>query len=226
MSGLLGYPVKYIQSQDSSRPPLRAHEAVMTLAPPSSLLCHLRHRRQVLSCMTTNKQSGILYIILYLIRYISAVAMSITPSIQVENLVKTYGDGTKAVKGITFDVRDGESYGFLGPNGAGKTTTIKILTTVWKKTAGQAAVGGLDVEKNAQNVRKLIGVQMQETVIDEDLTGRENLMLQGHLQQMHGEVLKDRGNEILKSVYLQEAADKRSAFYSRGIKKRLYRPSN
>ena len=147
--------------------------------------------------------------------------MSITPSIQVENLAKTYGDGTKAVKGITFEVRDGESYGFLGPNGAGKSTTIKILTTVLKKTSGSAVVGGLDVEKNAQNVRKLIGVQMQDTVIDEDLTGRENLILQGHLQQMHGEPLKERVNELLKVVDLQEAADKRSAFYSGGMKKRL-----
>src|SRR6059036_3317764 len=147
--------------------------------------------------------------------------MSITPSIQVENLAKTYGDGTKAVKGITFEVRDGESYGFLGPNGAGKSTTIKILTTVLKKTSGSAVVGGLDVEKNAQNVRKLIGVQMQDTVIDEDLTGRENLMLQGHLQQMHGEPLKEPVNELLKVVDLQEAADKRSAFYSVGLKKRL-----
>src|SRR5215471_17955641 len=147
--------------------------------------------------------------------------MSITPSVQVENLVKTYGDGTKAVRGITFEVRDGESYGFLGPNGAGKSTTIKILTTVLKKTSGSASVGGLDVEKNAQSVRKLIGVQMQDTVIDEDLTGRENLMLQGHLQQMHGDQLKERVEELLKIVDLGDAADKRSAYYSCGMKKRL-----
>ena len=144
-----------------------------------------------------------------------------TSSVHVDNLVKTYGDGTKAVKGISFEVNDGESYGFLGPNGAGKSTTIKILTTVLKKTSGSAQVGGLDVERNAQDVRKLIGVQMQDTVIDEDLTGRENLMLQGHLQQMHGEPLKERVNELLKVVDLQEAADKRSAFYSGGMKKRL-----
>ncbi len=147
--------------------------------------------------------------------------MSGISSIQVENLVKTYGDGTKAVKGISFAVGDGESYGFLGPNGAGKSTTIKILTTVLKKTSGSALVGGLDVERSAQNVRKIIGVQMQDTVIDEDLTGRENLMLQGHLQQMHGEYLKERVDELLKVVDLQEAADKRSAFYSGGMKKRL-----
>jgi ABC-2 type transport system ATP-binding protein len=147
--------------------------------------------------------------------------MSSSSSIQVDGLFKTYADGTKAVKGISFEVNGGESYGFLGPNGAGKSTTIKILTTVLKKTSGSALVGGLDVEKNAQNVRKLIGVQMQDTVIDEDLTGRENLMLQGHMQQMHGEPLKERVNELLKVVDLQEAADKRSAYYSGGMKKRL-----
>ncbi len=172
--------------------------------------------------LTANKQSGILYIILYLIRYTPlTTTQNGTSSVQVDNLVKTYGDGTKAVKGISFEVNNGESYGFLGPNGAGKSTTIKILTTVLKKTSGSAQVGGLDVERNAQDVRKLIGVQMQDTVIDEDLTGRENLMLQGHLQQMHGEPLKERVNELLKVVDLQEAADKRSAFYSGGMKKRL-----
>ena len=143
------------------------------------------------------------------------------PAVRVENLVKTYGDGTQAVKGISFNVDDGEFFGFLGPNGAGKSTTIKILTTILRKSSGLANVAGLDIEHDAQKVRKLIGVQMQDTVIDEDLTGRENLMLQGHLQQMHGEELKERVNELLKVVDLGDAADKRSAYYSGGMKKRL-----
>ena len=84
-----------------------------------------------------------------------------------------------------------------------------------------ANVAGHDIEHDAQNVRKLIGVQMQDTVIDEDLTGRENLILQGHLHQMHGEVLKERVNTLLKIVDLEDAADKRSAYYSGGMKKRL-----
>ncbi len=138
-----------------------------------------------------------------------------------ENLVKTYGDGTKAVKGISFAVSEGEFFGFLGPNGAGKSTTIKILTTILRKTSGSVRVAGLDVESEAQKVRKLIGVQMQDTVVDEDLTGRENMLLQGHLEQMHGEELKERVNELLKIVDLEEAADKRSAYYSGGMKKRL-----
>jgi len=143
------------------------------------------------------------------------------PAVQVDNLVKTYGDGTQAVKGISFKVDDGEFFGFLGPNGAGKSTTIKILTTLLRKTSGSANVAGLDIEHDAQKVRKLIGVQMQDTVVDEDLTGRENLMLQGHLQQMQGEELKERVNELLKIVDLGDAADKRSAYYSGGMKKRL-----
>jgi len=143
------------------------------------------------------------------------------PAVQVENLVKTYGDGTQAVKRISFKVDDGEFFGFLGPNGAGKSTTIKILTTLLRKTSGVASVAGLDIEHDAQKVRKLIGVQMQDTVIDEDLTGRENLELQGHLQQMHGGELKERVNELLKVVDLGDAADKRSAYYSGGMKKRL-----
>ncbi len=147
--------------------------------------------------------------------------MSSNASVQVENLVKTYGDGTKAVKGISFSVSDGEFFGFLGPNGAGKSTTIKILTTILRKTSGSVKVADLDVENDAQKVRKLIGVQMQDTVIDEDLTGRENMLLQGHLEQMHGEELKERVNELLKIVDLEEAADKRSAYYSGGMKKRL-----
>ena len=143
------------------------------------------------------------------------------PAVQVEKLVKTYGDGTQAVKGISFKVDEGEFFGFLGPNGAGKSTTIKILTTLLRKTSGLANVAGHDIEHDAQNVRKLIGVQMQDTVIDEDLTGRENLILQGHLHQMHGEVLKERVNTLLKIVDLEDAADKRSAYYSGGMKKRL-----
>src|SRR5713226_7909409 len=147
--------------------------------------------------------------------------MSKTTAIQVENLVKTYGDGTKAVKGISFSVGEGEFFGFLGPNGAGKSTTIKILTTLLRKTSGSASVAGLDVEKDAGKIRKLTGVQMQDTVLDEDLTGRENLFLQGHLQQMSGDALKERVNELLKVVDLEEAADKRAGYYSGGMKKRL-----
>ena len=141
--------------------------------------------------------------------------------INVSDLVKTYGDGTKAVKGISFKIDDGQFFGFLGPNGAGKSTTIKILTTLLQKTAGSATVAGYDVDSQASKIRKIIGVQNQDTVLDDDLTGRENLTLQGHLQQMHDPELKQRVNELLKVVDLEEAADKRAGFYSGGMRKRL-----
>ncbi|MGA2524701.1 MAG: ATP-binding cassette domain-containing protein, partial [Candidatus Bathyarchaeia archaeon] len=104
--------------------------------------------------------------------------------ISVKNLVLVYSDGTKAVDDISFDVAEGEFFGFLGPNGAGKSTTIKILTTLLRKTAGTVSIAGYDVEKQAPEIRKIIGVQSQETTVDGDLTGRENITLQGHFHQM------------------------------------------
>jgi ABC-2 type transport system ATP-binding protein len=99
--------------------------------------------------------------------------------ITVSDLVLVYADGTKAVDSISFSVKKGEFFGFLGPNGAGKSTTIKILTTLLKKTAGTVTVAGHDINTGASAIRKLIGVQSQETTVDGDLTGRENLILQG-----------------------------------------------
>lgn len=126
-----------------------------------------------------------------------------------------------AVRGISFEVKEGEFFGFLGPNGAGKSTTIKILTTLMSKSSGSVSIAGLNLEKEAQKIRRLIGVQSQETALDLDLTGHENLMLQGRLQHMSGQRLKERVNELLRLVSLEDAADKRAAFYSGGMKKRL-----
>jgi ABC-2 type transport system ATP-binding protein len=144
-----------------------------------------------------------------------------TDIIAVKDLVEVYSDGTKAVDNISFSVQDGEFFGFLGPNGAGKSTTIKILTTLLKKTSGNVTVAGFDMDKDAKEIRKVIGVQSQETTVDGDLTGKENLMLQGHFQQMSGEKLKNRVNELLRLVELESAADKRARNYSGGMKKRL-----
>lgn len=141
--------------------------------------------------------------------------------INVKNLVKRYGAGPPAVQGISFEVKAGEFFGFLGPNGAGKSTTIKILTTLMPKTSGSVSIGGLDLDKESHKIRQLIGVQSQETALDLDLTGRENLMLHGHLQHMSGQMLEKRVSELLGLVALEDAADKRAAFYSGGMKKRL-----
>jgi len=141
--------------------------------------------------------------------------------ISVQDLYLTYADGTKAVQGISFSVNEGEFFGFLGPNGAGKSTTIKILTTLLHKTGGSASVAGHDIEKGAPEIRKIMGVQSQDSAVDPELTGRENMMLEGHLQQMHGKELEDRVEDLLTVVGLKEAADKRAGRYSGGMKKRL-----
>ncbi|MHB8565763.1 MAG: ATP-binding cassette domain-containing protein [Nitrososphaerales archaeon] len=147
--------------------------------------------------------------------------MSQKQIISVKDLVEVYADGTKAVDGISFEVNDGEIFGFLGPNGAGKSTTIKILTTLLRKTSGSVNIAGHDLEANPKEIRKLIGVQSQETAIDPELTGRENMILQGNLQQMRGNELIDRVNYLLDIVGLKEAANKRAGRYSGGMKKRL-----
>ncbi len=141
--------------------------------------------------------------------------------IKVDNLVLTYADGTKAVQDISFTVKEGEVFGFLGPNGAGKSTTIKILTTLLHKTSGSAVIAGLDLDRSPKEIRKLIGVQAQETAVDPELTGRENMILQGNLQQMHGKELEERVDSLLNVVGLKDAADKRAGRYSGGMKKRL-----
>ncbi len=141
--------------------------------------------------------------------------------ISVQGLEVVYSDGTKAVSGIDFSVKEGEFFGFLGPNGAGKSTTIKVLTTLLRKSAGTVSVFGHDVVAQAKQIRPLIGVQSQETVVDGDLTGRENMVLQGNLHGMRGRELDSRVDELLKLVELSDSAGRRAAFYSGGMKKRL-----
>jgi ABC-2 type transport system ATP-binding protein len=141
--------------------------------------------------------------------------------ISVKDLVLVYSDGTKAVDNISFSVQEGEFFGFLGPNGAGKSTTIKILTTLLRKTSGTANIGGFDLDRDAPAIRKIIGVQSQDTTVDGDLTGKENLTLQGHFYQMPTDEIKKRVDELLKLVGLESAANRRARNYSGGMKKRL-----
>ncbi len=144
-----------------------------------------------------------------------------TDVLNVQGLVVVYSDGTKAVDGIDFTVNEGEVFGFLGPNGAGKSTTIKVLTTLLRRTSGKVSVLGMDLDKSQKEIRTQIGVEAQETVVDGDLTGRENMILQGNLHQMKGKELDDRVDELLRLVELSDVANKRAAFYSGGMKKRL-----
>jgi ABC-2 type transport system ATP-binding protein len=141
--------------------------------------------------------------------------------VEVENLVKIYNGTIRAVDGVTFHVEKGEIFGFLGPNGAGKTTTISILTTLLKPTSGVAKILGHDVTKEPYQVRKLIGLVPQELTVDDDLTGRENMLLQADLYGVPRREAIERIDELLALVKLEDAADRLVKTYSGGMRKRL-----
>lgn len=143
------------------------------------------------------------------------------PVIEVHDLVKTYPDGTQAVRGISFEVEEGEFFGFLGPNGAGKSTTIKMLITLLRKTSGTMRVMGLDVDSQTDAVRRVIGYAAQEVGVDDDLTARENLLLQGELYHMEHSLLRRRTEELLELMDLTADADRPAGSFSGGMRKRL-----
>ena len=141
--------------------------------------------------------------------------------IEVSDLHKTYGKNIVAVDGISFYVKEGEIFGFLGPNGAGKSTTIKILTTLLEKTSGKVTISGYDVDKDQAEVRCIIGYSSQEVGVDDDLTARENLLLQCSFYHIPKEKAKVKVNELLQTVRLADAADRKLATFSGGMRKRL-----
>jgi ABC-2 type transport system ATP-binding protein len=141
--------------------------------------------------------------------------------IEVENLWKTYPDGTEAVRDISFELQEGEFFGFLGPNGAGKSTTIKVLITLLAATAGRARVFGYDIKTEATLIRTLIGYAAQEVGVDDELSGRENLWLQGRLYHMDPATLRKRIDELLDLVDLAADAARMAGSYSGGMRKRL-----
>lgn len=139
----------------------------------------------------------------------------------VEDLRKTYGKDIVAVDGISFRVHHGEIFGFLGPNGAGKSTTIKILTTLLEKSAGKAIIDNLDIDADQAKVRRIIGYCSQEVGVDDDLTARENLMLQCSFHHIPKEKAEKKTEELLKKVRLTDAYDRRLKTFSGGMRKRL-----
>ncbi len=141
--------------------------------------------------------------------------------IKTEGLTKIFNDDVKAVDHISFAVEEGEIFGFLGPNGAGKTTTINMLTTLLKPTEGRAFVDGLDVMEEASKVRKLIGLVPQELTVDDELTGRENILLQAKLYQVPSYIARERITELFNLIGLADAADRYVKTYSGGMRKRL-----
>jgi ABC-2 type transport system ATP-binding protein len=142
-------------------------------------------------------------------------------AVEVEQLVREYKGGIRAVDGLDLEVRDGEIYGFLGPNGAGKTTVVRILTTLLRPTAGSARVAGHDVVSDGDAVRRAIGVALQEAAIDPLMTGRELLRMQGALHGLRTAEARDRAAQLLERVGLTEAGDRRVGGYSGGMRRRL-----
>jgi len=141
--------------------------------------------------------------------------------VEVEGLTKVYPDGTEAVRGIDFEVREGEFFGFLGPNGAGKSTTMKMLITLMKPTAGRATIAGLELGRDDRKIREVIGYAAQDVSVDEDLSGRENLILSGRLYHLSQRDAERRADELLIVIGLHEVAAKRAGFYSGGMRRRL-----
>jgi ABC-2 type transport system ATP-binding protein len=134
---------------------------------------------------------------------------------------KTKQGEVEAVKDVSFQVNQGEIFGILGPNGAGKSTTILMLTTLMRITSGTGKIQGLDVEKQDKDVRKKIGVALQETGIDNLLTGRELFYTTARLWGFSKHEAEKRTTELLNLVGISEAADRRVKTYSGGMKRRL-----
>jgi ABC-2 type transport system ATP-binding protein len=151
--------------------------------------------------------------------------MSADLAIAASDLVKTYPGArsgpVRAVRGVSLAVPTGTVFGLLGPNGAGKSTTVKILTTLTKATSGTAVVAGHDVDRRPDEVRRAIGCVFQKHAVDPEATGRENLLLQGHLYGLRGAALRTRAAELLDRFGLADAAGRLVRTWSGGMQRKL-----
>ncbi|MCT2536433.1 ATP-binding cassette domain-containing protein [Aquibacillus koreensis] len=144
----------------------------------------------------------------------------ITYAVEANNLVKTFGK-ERAVDGISLNVPKGIVYGFLGPNGAGKTTTIRMLATLLQPSEGHAKVMGYDLVQEADSVRQSISLTGQFASVDEELSGRENLIFIGRLVGFSKKDAKTRADELLKAFKLEDAAKRQVKKYSGGMRRRI-----
>ncbi len=142
-------------------------------------------------------------------------------AIEATGLVKTYSKDVRALDGLTLAVEAGTVCGLLGPNGAGKSTAVRILCTLSQPDAGRATVAGHDILRSPGAVRRSIGCVSQRSGVDPTATGRENLLLQGHLYGMSGKALRDRTDALLASLGLADAARRLAKTYSGGMQRRL-----
>ncbi len=141
-------------------------------------------------------------------------------AIYTEGLVKRYGK-TTALAGLDLAVPPGMVQGVLGPNGAGKTTLVRILATLLRPDAGRAQVGGFDVARQPDKIRQLIALTGQFAAVDDDLTGRENLLLIARLLELSRKAARRRADELLDRFGLAEAAGRLAKTYSGGMRRRL-----
>lgn len=143
-------------------------------------------------------------------------------SVIAENLVKTYDNGkVRALDGLNLEVEEGTVLGVLGPNGAGKTTTVRILATLLRPDSGHATVAGIDVLREPEKVRDVIGLSGQYAAVDEILTGYDNLVMFGRLYHLSKKDAIARANELLERFSLTEAAKRPINTYSGGMRRRL-----
>jgi len=142
------------------------------------------------------------------------------PAIEVRDLVKRFGEFT-AVNGVSFDVEEGEVFGLLGPNGAGKSTLIRMLTTLLTPSSGTALVNNFDIHRQADDVRRSIGVIPQAMTSDIELSVRENLLIYAKLYGVPRERRTRLIAELLAAVELTEWADKQVKHLSGGMRRRV-----
>jgi ABC-2 type transport system ATP-binding protein len=140
--------------------------------------------------------------------------------IETHDLARSFGD-TIAVKGVSFEIAEGELFSLLGPNGAGKTTTISMLSCLTEPTRGDAMVAGHSITRESLAVRRAIGVVPQEIALYDTLTARENLAFWGSMYDLHGPALRGRVDAVLDLVDLRDRADERVKVFSGGMKRRL-----
>ena len=142
------------------------------------------------------------------------------PVVRVRDVVHAFGR-TRALDGVSLDVPAGIVYGLLGPNGAGKTTLIRVLSTLLRPASGTVEVAGVDVLADPTAARTRIGLAGQFAAVDAYLTGRENVEMVGRLYGLRGPAARDRAGEVLDRFGLSDAADRRVATYSGGMRRRL-----
>jgi ABC-2 type transport system ATP-binding protein len=150
----------------------------------------------------------------------AAYSLCMTYTVNVEALTKSFGQ-TRALDGVDLRITTGSIYGLLGPNGAGKTTLVRILATLVRADSGTARVAGHDLVRDADGVRRSIGLTGQYAAVDDVLTGRENLLMMARLRKLSAAAARARTAELLEEFDLVDAADRRAGTYSGGMMRRL-----